>query len=399
MSLEIPGRVKFSTGNGGLLKVIVTSDWSTAEIYLHGAHVTHFQKNGEPPVLFMSQKSRFQQDSPIRGGIPIILPWFGSREGHPAHGFARLQEWELSKASENNGTVKVHFTMPNCPAAAEFPPFAVEFVVTVGQSLTCALLITNESQQNFTFEDCLHTYFQIGDINQISVTGLKGAAYLDQMENFVRKEETNDGIRITCETDRIYLDTESTVEIRDEKLNRRIRIAKSDSRSTVLWNPWIEKSIRMPDFGDDEFHQMVCVESCNVAENKRTLTPGQTSSLRIDLSTAALQFQNVMKSVAQLNPELAASLRESLKQEQVSSETTAAIDEGGLDVVDVLVADEDFDRACDVAEKWDAARQAEREKQSTRKCDQCGSKQLETVPHETLEMVLRCKACGTLMPL
>ncbi len=288
MSLEIPGRVKLSTGNGDLPKVAITSDWSTAEIYLHGAHVTHFQKNGEPPVLFMSQKSRFQHDSPIRGGIPIILPWFGSREGHLAHGFARLQEWEISDTSENKGAVKTHFTMPNCQAAAEFPPFAIEFVVTVAQSLTCELLITNKSQQNFTFEDCLHTYFQIGDVSQISVTGLKGAAYLDQMENFARKTETNDQIKITGETDRIYLNTESTVEIHDAELKRRIRIAKSGSHSTVLWNPWIDKSKRMPDFGDEEFHHMVCVESCNVSENKRTLAPGQTSSLKIDLSTILL---------------------------------------------------------------------------------------------------------------
>jgi glucose-6-phosphate 1-epimerase len=287
MSVEIPGRVKFSTGHGGLPKVTIKSDWSTAEIYLHGAHVTHFQKNDASSVLFMSEKSRFQHDSPIRGGIPIILPWFGNREGHAAHGFARLQDWELTKTTEAKGVVTAHFTMPQCAAAAEFPSFSVEYIVTVAQSLVCELRITNKSQQNFTFEDCLHTYFQVGDINQISVTGLKGAEYLDQMEGFARKTETNDQIKIICETDRIYLNTKSTVEILDSKLKRKIRVAKSGSRSTVLWNPWIDKSRRMPDFGDEEFHNMVCVESCNVAENKRTLRAGETSSLKIDISTVA----------------------------------------------------------------------------------------------------------------
>ncbi|MGZ4973468.1 MAG: hypothetical protein ACXWDN_11975 [Limisphaerales bacterium] len=106
-----------------------------------------------------------------------------------------------------------------------------------------------------------------------------------------------------------------------------------------------------------------------------------------------------MKSIAQLNPDSAVNLMEWLKREQIQCETKTAIDEVGLEVADVLVSDEDFDRACDAAEKWDAAVQAEREKKSTRRCDQCGSKQLETVPHETLELVLRCKACGTLMPM
>jgi glucose-6-phosphate 1-epimerase len=288
MSVEIPERVKLSTGNGDLPKVAVTSDWSIAEIYLHGAHVTHFQKNGEPPVLFMSNASRFQHDSPIRGGIPVIFPWFGPREGHPAHGFARLQDWELAKTSEHKGAVTLHFRMPTCAAAGEFPEFSVEFVVTVSQALTCELRIANKSPQYFSFEDCLHTYFHVGDISQITVTGLKGAGYLDQMENFARKRESNDAIKITCETDRIYLNTQSTVEILDAKLKRRIRVAKSGSHSTVLWNPWIDKSKRMPDFGDDEFHHMVCVESCNVSENKRTLAAGQSCALRIDLSTAIL---------------------------------------------------------------------------------------------------------------
>lgn len=288
MNLEIPDRVSIAKGNGDLPKVTITSDWSTAEIYLHGAHVTHFQKNGESPVLFMSDKSRFQHDSPIRGGIPIILPWFGSRAGHAAHGFARLQDWELTKTAENKGAVTLHFKMPNCPAAAEFPPFAVEYIVTVAESLTCNLQITNNSKQNFTCEDCLHTYFQVGGINQISVTGLKGVDYLDQMENFARKTESNSAIKIINETDRIYVDTESTVEIHDPKLKRRIRVAKSGSRSTVLWNPWIEKSKRMPDFGDEEFHNMVCVESCNVAKNERTIAAGKTASLKIELSTSAL---------------------------------------------------------------------------------------------------------------
>ena len=56
---EIPGRVTFANGNSGLLKINVTTGRSTAEIYLHGAHITGFQKNGEPPLLFMSRLSQF----------------------------------------------------------------------------------------------------------------------------------------------------------------------------------------------------------------------------------------------------------------------------------------------------------------------------------------------------
>ncbi|HLZ53433.1 MAG TPA: hypothetical protein VKS19_03045, partial [Verrucomicrobiae bacterium] len=56
---EIPGRVNFATGNGGLPKINVTTRGSAAEIYLHGAHITGFQKHDEPPLLFMSAQSHF----------------------------------------------------------------------------------------------------------------------------------------------------------------------------------------------------------------------------------------------------------------------------------------------------------------------------------------------------
>ena len=112
----------------------VSTPWSTAEIYLHGAHVTRFQKRGEPPLLFMSQCSRFNEGQPIRGGVPIIFPWFGMREGLGQHGFARIKAWELKEfapAADGSGTVR--FRLPDCPEASGFPPFTAEYAVTVSE--------------------------------------------------------------------------------------------------------------------------------------------------------------------------------------------------------------------------------------------------------------------------
>src|SRR3954464_9369275 len=109
--LEIPGRITAQKGKGDLLKLDINTDWSTAEIYLQGAHVTGFQKKGEPPVLFMSQSSRYEAGQPIRGGVPIIFPWFGPKEGKPAHGFARTTGWELHETNatpDGGATLRFH---------------------------------------------------------------------------------------------------------------------------------------------------------------------------------------------------------------------------------------------------------------------------------------------------
>jgi len=289
-SLEIPGRVLFSEGNGDLARLAINTANSSAEIYLHGAHVTHFQRKNEPPVLFMSQFSGFRQGQPIRGGIPVIFPWFGAREGEAAHGFARVQEWTLREVSQvAQGAFRLRMGLPDSPSAALFPKFNAELTVTVGNTILLEMTVTNASERDdFTFENCLHSYFHVGDISAVSVTGLKGADFLDKTENFARKTERAEHIKVTGETDRIYLDTQAPVEIHDSRLQRRIRIEKSGSLSTVVWNPWIAKAEQMPDFGNDEYLRMICVESGNVSENRVTLPAGKSSALKVEISVLPL---------------------------------------------------------------------------------------------------------------
>lgn len=284
------GRVLLGDGQGDLPMVEVVTQWSEAEIYLHGAHVTRFQRRSEPPLLFLSQCSRFEEGQPIRGGVPVIFPWFGPREGHPMHGFARIKAWELKEfVPMSDGSVSVRFRLPDCPEGEQYPPFTAEYVVTVNQGLTLELVVTNRSQdQALKFENCLHTYFEVGDSTAISIQGLKGVGYLDKVDKFAQKVESGEEIRIGSEVDRVYVNTSGVVDIVDPRLARRIRVEKSGSESTVVWNPWVAKSQAMPDFGNEEYQQMVCVESGNVGPNQLTIGPGQSARLRVRLSSEPL---------------------------------------------------------------------------------------------------------------
>jgi glucose-6-phosphate 1-epimerase len=104
-------------------------------------------------------------------------------------------------------------------------------------------------------------------------------------DNFTPKLESADAIRISSETDRVYLDTTETVEVHDSRRNRKICVEKIGSASTVVWNPWAAKAKQMSDFGEDEYKQMVCVEAGNVAQNKINLAPGKSASLKVILSS------------------------------------------------------------------------------------------------------------------
>lgn len=287
MSAATPiSHVTFLEGRGELPMLEITTPWSTAELYLHGAHVTHFKRHDEPPLLFLSQCSRFEAGAPIRGGIPIIFPWFGKPAGKPGqHGFVRQHDWSLKELrSPADGSVTLHLVFPETPELAN-GGISVEYFVHVARDLTAELVVTNRIAEPFTFEDCLHTYFAVGDIGQVGVKGLKGVEYLDQPNNQARCTEVEEVIRINAEVDRAYLNTAHTVEIHDAALQRVIRVEKTGSQSTVVWNPWVAKAKAMADFGDEEYHHMICVESGNVAENRIELPAGGSSRLKVKLTS------------------------------------------------------------------------------------------------------------------
>src|SRR4051794_5292008 len=95
---EIPDLVRIEAGGGGLWRIAVTSRVAEAHVYLQGAHVTHYRPANQSPLLFTSEQSKFAPGKAIRGGVPVIFPWFGANETNkdlPMHGFARTSEWEV----------------------------------------------------------------------------------------------------------------------------------------------------------------------------------------------------------------------------------------------------------------------------------------------------------------
>jgi len=275
-------------GNGGLPLMRIITPWSAAEIYPHGAHVAGFQKNGEPPLIFLSRKSYFVPGKPIRGGVPICFPWFGNRDGEPSHGFARSSTWQLVNNSvAPNGAVTLTFALPQISGRDTWKNLRTEFIVTVADTLTMELIAANDScGETIEFENCLHTYFHAGDIGAVSISGLQGTPFNDNAAggNGELKVENDPVLRITKETNRIYPDSTAAVEIHDEQLKRVIRVEKFGSNSTVVWNPWTTQKLP-DDFDPAEHAQMVCVESGNVKQNKITLAPGKSSALKVVISS------------------------------------------------------------------------------------------------------------------
>lgn len=282
----LPASVKIGVGGGGLTVARVTGRAGSAEVYLRGAHVTSWNPSGNAPVLWMSAESRFTPGSPLRGGVPICFPWFGANSADPSapsHGFARLADWELSAAREEGDDVVVEFRLTDSDATrnSAWPHrFEAVYSVTVGARLGLALSVTNNDTRDFSYEEALHTYLAIGDIRSIMLTGLEGAPFVDRLAGHDPQPAESQPVRFEAETDRIYLDTTAAITVGGAE-SRGITVTKAGSDSTVVWNPWIDKAAGMSDFGDSEWTQMVCVETCNIRSNAINLEPGETHTMSV----------------------------------------------------------------------------------------------------------------------
>jgi glucose-6-phosphate 1-epimerase len=281
----IPDVLWFEGEPGGLCRAVISTPDAEGQVYLQGAHVTHWTPRGQRPVLFMSSKSLFTAGKAIRGGVPIIFPWFGGRSDGkpgPAHGFARSMAWEVESTKEANRNITISLVLkPNdATRALGFDAFHVRFSVTFGAELKMELETRNDSAQEFVYEEALHTYFSIGDIAQAHVTGLEGTVYIDKTDGFKRKPQSNEPVRIAKETDQVHLNTQDSCIVHDATWQRRILIDKSGSQSTVVWNPWIEKTAGMSDMAPEDWREMICVETANASDNVVHLPPGASHTLR-----------------------------------------------------------------------------------------------------------------------
>lgn len=290
----IAGQLEFELDAGGLVIVRISNTHAQAAIALQGAHVMTFQPKGAQPVIWLSPAAKLAPGKSIRGGVPVCWPWFGAHatdSSFPAHGFARAVPWQMAESEAlPDGSTRITFELPqgSIPPAQWPHACRVRNIVTVGRSLTVELVTGNTGGAAFEIGEALHTYFAISDVDKVRISGLDGCAYLDKVGDWQCKTQQGD-VTITSEVDRLYVNTETDCLIEDRSLQRRIRIAKSGSRSTVVWNPWIEKAAKMGDFGSDTgYRGMLCVESANAAENVVSVAPGAIHTLRVEYSIEAI---------------------------------------------------------------------------------------------------------------
>ncbi|MBK8977769.1 MAG: D-hexose-6-phosphate mutarotase [Planctomycetes bacterium] len=289
----LPDAIESIAGPAGIAALRLNGPAGRVDVAAHGAHVLQWTPpDGAAPVLFLSARSRFARGEPIRGGVPIVFPWFGPHPRDPAlpaHGFARRRPFVPvgGRADRHGAELRLELT-DDADTLRQWPhAFRLTLRMRVTDALELGLCVENRGIRPLAADAMLHTYLQVGDAARCEVHGLAGRPFRDQLQGRVAID-AREPLRVAGELDRSYADAPGPVLLVDPALGRGIVVETHGAPSKVVWNPHVAKARRLPDLGNDEWRRFVCLETGWLGAQRLQLAPGERAEAvtRIRLARA-----------------------------------------------------------------------------------------------------------------
>jgi len=244
-----------------LTVIEVNNSHAIARISLFGAQVLQYQpKKDQRERLFLSETAKLDGSKSIRGGIPVCWPWFGAHASDatiPAHGFVRTAQWHLTAMENDISETRLKLSPVDYPFKEWMAQATVELEIRIGASLSVTVETRNIGSRPLALSAALHTYFAVEDINQVTLTGLKGT-YSDKTRNWAHFPSPQP-YQFSEETDRIHLEAPAEVCIRENATLTPVSSTGHDS--IVVWNPWDRCAVQFPDMPAGSYRKMLCVET------------------------------------------------------------------------------------------------------------------------------------------
>lgn len=294
---SVDGQIDITEGDNGIPFIELNNDTASAVISLYGGQILSYKPSGNAETLFLSKLANYQEGKAIKGGIPVCWPWFGADpEGkdRQAHGFARNKMWQLRSTEKiDNDQSKVVMGLNEDAQTRKMWPYNFDLSIEfdVGETLDVSLITRNTGDQAFKITQALHSYFSVGNIEQVFIKGLDKKAYLDKANiNKGKEDKVQSGnVEFTQEVDRIYLDVPESIQISDSASKQLINIASAGNRTAVVWNPGADISQQMSDLENTDFQRFVCVETVNAASDVIEILPGESFVLSASFKVSGLE--------------------------------------------------------------------------------------------------------------
>ncbi|MDD7586806.1 MAG: aldose epimerase [Corynebacterium glucuronolyticum] len=181
-------------------------------------------------LLYLSPEADFSEGGSIRGGVPIIAPWFNDLTGQePAHGWARRQPWECQEVPGGF----------DCRIRHDEWDLRLG-IQTTPKGFAMILKCRNAASKRRNVQLAFHPYFRVEDVTTVTVEGYSfdGSA-VDERTTATSPVTFTDG-------------------------SRRITVTGHDHDHTVIWNPGTAVPGDMP---IEDWKKFVCVEPALLGED------------------------------------------------------------------------------------------------------------------------------------
>jgi len=245
---------------------------ATVVVSSYGAHVLHYAPASEQSSLFwLSPTAVWQQQQPIRGGVPVCWPWFGklnpallpaaqasniSAQKLPNHGLVRTRHWQVvaQEISAKAVTIEFAISVYDIPWNAE--KVELRYQLRLDQQLTLTLSCAADIAQ----QAALHSYFTVTDSSQSVVQPLP-TQYYDKVTDS-QQHSSSDNLQFHGEIDRVYPDTAPSLQLTAGA--NKIQISQQGHDASVLWNPAPIKAAASADIPAGDWSHFVCVETARL---------------------------------------------------------------------------------------------------------------------------------------
>ncbi len=280
----IASHIQFELGVGRLPTAYINNAHARATVSLHGGHMVSFA-NEHGQLLWVSGLATYDHGEAIRGGVPVIWPWFGAHltdKDLPAHGFVRASMWDVVRTEvlADGGTRLVLGIEDSAETRAIWPhSFQLQVTFDIATTLTITLTVKNTGATPFRWSGALHTYFAISDVAQTAVAGLDGVAFKDTVAHVDDVQSGDIRFPDGATVDNVYHAAPAELLLQDE--THVTRITSQNADATVVWNPG--RSVQKADIDEDAFERFVCVEtacgaSATTQDEMPLLAPGESTT-------------------------------------------------------------------------------------------------------------------------
>lgn len=270
----------------------------TAIVSLHGGQLLSWTPAGQRDVFWLSSQAK-PAPSAIRGGVPVCWPWFGKQgmaQGAMQHGPVRNVTWKVVACQAGEDGSLMLSLEPDRNAAGgnavdvHAKHLDVRLDIELHTTLRMTLSTHNLSPEPFALTQALHTYFAVGDVEQVQLQGVEGLRYDSRVDSTQGNLQVG-AFKLQELCDNTYeqsnLQSEHQYLLTDPVWRRQISLTTQGSQSAVVWNPGAIGAASMADVLDAAWKDFLCVEATNAGPDVVMLAPGARHHLQQTLRCQA----------------------------------------------------------------------------------------------------------------